>query len=324
MNQKLHKKHNIWLNKFLNNCVESNKSPHTIKNYRSDLERFLLWYEITNHTTIDRKRQGTIESYKEFLLKGGKINTSFNLLRVILNLFLFKLTIQVKSELRTSPLSVNSAKRHLSSIKNFYEYLKQTHEGHSSKFKHNPVKTKIHSIKVKEIDIASTVLIPKEEWRVLIESTHRTRERLILQLLYWGGLRLSELTQLRYSYFDHKTKILRIPRKGGYLHEFRIQNEDQIFKNVNFMYKNKVNDSDFIFTNYEHNCLSSRSMYNIIKKLLENNGCNKYLTPHSFRKACATNLYEKTKDLLLVRDYLNHHDAKVTQTYIETKGRPII
>ena len=42
------------------------------------------------------------------------------------------------------------------------------------------------------------------------------------------------------------------------------------------------------------------------------------LTPHSFRRACATNLYIETRDLLLVRDYLNHHDAKVTQTYIDS------
>ena len=43
------------------------------------------------------------------------------------------------------------------------------------------------------------------------------------------------------------------------------------------------------------------------------------ITPHSFRKACATELYMKSKDLLYVRDYLNHKDAKVTQTYIDKK-----
>ena len=53
---------------------------------------------------------------------------------------------------------------------------------------------------------------------------------------------------------------------------------------------------------------------NILKK----SGLPSSLTPHSFRRACATNLYIETRDLLLVRDYLNHHDAKVTQTYIDS------
>ena len=46
-------------------------------------------------------------------------------------------------------------------------------------------------------------------------------------------------------------------------------------------------------------------------KILKDSGCNGSLGPHSFRKACATNLYLRHKDLLLVRDYLNHKDAKV-------------
>ena len=59
-------------------------------------------------------------------------------------------------------------------------------------------------------------------------------------------------------------------------------------------------------------------MYNRVLKILEKSNLPKELTPHSFRRACATNLYLETRDLLLVRDYLNHHDAKVTQTYIDS------
>jgi len=51
------------------------------------------------------------------------------------------------------------------------------------------------------------------------------------------------------------------------------------------------------------------SIYSLIR--------TKKLTPHSFRKAFATQLYLKTKDLLYVRDYLHHSDAKITQTYID-------
>jgi integrase/recombinase XerC len=284
----------------------------------------LIWYEINFLTTIDNDKKNCIELYKAFLINGGSLHKKTTFLNQVFSVFLFKIIIKIDLKIVSNPLSPNSSKRHLSSIKNFFEFLKQTHEGHSKKFNYNPVKEKIHTIKVKEIDIINTTLLPREQWRELIESTYRTRERLILLLLYWGGLRLSELTQLRYSNFDFKTRLVRVQRKGGYIHEFRVQQEEEIFKNIKFMKENLSNGSDFIFINYEGNCLSTKSMYNLIKKLLSKVENGHSFAPHSFRKACATNLYEKTKDLLLVRDYLNHKDAKVTQTYIESKKRPII
>ena len=320
----MHKKHQEWLNNYIENCKKLNKSPHTIKNYECDLTKYLKWFEASKLTTIDHPKKNSIEDYKNFLINGGELSKKTTLFNQVISFFIFRIIIRTNVKLKSNPLSVNSAKRHLSSIKNFYEYLKQTHEGHSKKFRFNPVKTKLHSIKVKEVDIINTPILPKEQWRELIESTYRTRERLILQLLYWGGLRLSELTTLKYSNFDPRTRLLKVQRKGGYLHEFRLQNEEDIFKNLKFMQEQMSGGSEYIFTNYEGKCLSSRSMYSLIKKLLLRSNCSSNLSPHSFRKACATNLYNKTKDLLIVRDYLNHHDAKVTQTYIETTGRPII
>ncbi len=313
---KINKKNQGWLQQYLDNCSKQNKSVHTIKNYRSDLEKYLSWYELTYASPISAKHRNTIEHYKDFLLNGGTIVKRPSFFEKIL--FFRKVK---KVSLTQRPLSNNSAKRHLSSLKNFYEYLKQTHEDHSNLFLINPVKEKIHGIKLKDTDVEHTPIIPYEQWRNLIESTYRTRERLILLLLYWGGLRLSELTQLRYSSFDEKRKTIKFIRKGGYIHEFSPQRFDEIIKNVSFLMKDAK--SDFIFTNYLGNCLSTRSMYSLIKKLLKSSRCDERLGPHSFRKACATNLYKKTKDLLLVRDYLNHHDAKVTQTYIEIDQTPM-
>ena len=58
--------------------------------------------------------------------------------------------------IRQRPLGVSSKKRHLSVIKNFFEFLQQYYEGKSNKFRFNPVKEKIHGIKLKDIDINHT------------------------------------------------------------------------------------------------------------------------------------------------------------------------
>ncbi|ATH07894.1 hypothetical protein BIY24_08010 [Halobacteriovorax marinus] len=307
----MNKKNQGWLQEFLDNCQRQNKSPHTIKNYRSDLEKYLTWYEYQFRGPISQKNNDTIGQYKEFLLNGGEVNQRAHLFR---RLFWF-----LKSErkkLVQKPLGNNSAKRHLSTLKNFYEFLKQNHEDHSNLFSINPVKEKIHSIKVKDIDIEHTPILPYDQWRTLIESTYRTRERVILQLLYWGGLRLSELSGLRYNDFQAIRKTITLRRKGGYRHELKIQNFDEIFKNIQFMEQSA--QSEYIFVNKSNRAISTRSMYSLIKKLLLRSNCSTNIGPHSFRKACATNLYKRTKDLLFVRDYLNHSDAKVTQTYIDT------
>ena len=75
--------------------------------------------------------------------------------------------------------------------------------------------------------------------------------------------------------------------------------------------------TDFLFQNKEGRPYSLKTFYNQIMKIIERAEVTPGISPHSFRKACATNLYIKTLDLLYVRDYLNHSDAKVTQTYID-------
>ncbi len=225
-----------------------------------------------------------------------------------------------------SPLSVSSKRRHLSSLKNFFEYLKETHEDHSSKFEKNPVKSKIHAITLKDIDVIPTTMISRENFKKIEEKTFRTNERLILYMLYYGGLRLSEVCELKISDFDQHTKTMTIKRKGGYVHTLSPIKSDLLFKNLKF-YMDQLGENEFnkiyLFQNKKGGPLSAKAMYNKIIKMIEraisDNQITTKITPHSFRKACATELYLKSKDLLFVRDYLNHKDAKVTQTYIDKK-----
>ena len=83
---------------------------------------------------------------------------------------------QAKDFLELS-LSVNSRKRHLSSIKNFYEYLKEYYEDEKKIFQVNPVKTKIHNIRLKDEDISPTKLLTEEDWQALKSGLFRLRER---------------------------------------------------------------------------------------------------------------------------------------------------
>ena len=309
------KKHAKWLAEYLDNCNQVNRSPHTIISYEADLKKFLKWFEANHNYPINKATGETITNYKEFLAKGGPLFSKKPLISKFLKFF------KKKEPSIPSPvydaLSISSRKRHLSSIRNFFEYLKQTHEDRSRLFDKNPVKPKIHSIKLKDVDVIPTQNLRRADWDKIQKSVYRTKERLIVYLLYWGGLRLSELSQLKVSDFDLKDQSLKFVRKGGYVHHLKPQKADLIFQQLDFYLKNRKVKSDYLFANKAGNKIGTKAMYNLIMKIFEKAQCSEGLTPHSFRKACATNLYLKTKDLLLVRDYLNHKDAKITQTYID-------
>lgn len=325
----------VLLNEYLQNLRRLNKSEHTIKNYRADLLKFFQWLEHAEQLKIEKVNGETIGKYKEFLSHGGKVN--YEIIRhsqgpglhfllwfkFVIEKAFFKKRTERHLLFFQDPLGVSSRRRHLSSLKNFFEYLKESHEDTTDKFSKNPVKSKIHAITLKEMDVVPTTMISKCDFKKIEEQTFRTSERLILYLLYYGGLRLSELCELKVSNFDQVSRTITFNRKGGYVHTLVIQKDELIFKNFNFYIKENEFNKIFLFQSKTGASLSPKAMYNKIMKIIEraipNNAIASRITPHSFRKACATELYLKSKDLLFVRDYLNHKDAKITQTYIDKR-----
>lgn len=315
------------LDQYLQNLSRLNKSEHTIKNYRADLLKFFDWLENNQKLPLQKVNGEIISRYKDFLDRGGDVHKEtlknptiamFLWFQLALARTFFKKQIQRSLLFYQGPLSVSSRRRHLSSLKNFFQYLKEGHEDTTGAFAKNPVKSKIHAITLKEVDVTPTKMLSREDFGIIENKTFRTNERLMIYLLYYGGLRLSELCYLKISDFDLKSKTITFNRKGGSVHTLAIQKADLVFKNFDFYLNSGVFKSEFLFQNKEGRPYSLKAFYNKVMKILSRAELiESGITPHSFRKACATNLYIRTKDLLYVRDYLNHSDAKVTQTYID-------
>jgi integrase/recombinase XerC len=317
----MHPQHKKWLTEYLDSCHQMNKSPHTILNYRADIEAFIEWFEKTQKRTLHKADASVITTYKNFLSSGVHSPTEAEgLVRKFLFLFAKKNESQ-KDAIVRSPLSVGSRKRHLSSIKNFFEYLIQTNEGLNNLFRFNPVKQKIHGIRLKDKDVQNTKLLSTADWRKVLDVIYRPKDRLMVNLLYHGGLRLSELSELKVSDFHRQTGALKFKRKGGDIHTLFLQQGPKIFELLDIYLRARSSESPHLFAGRNGKSITPRAMYSHLMKIFKKAKVSEGLTPHSFRKACATQLYSKTHDLLLVRDYLNHSDAKITQTYIERRLR---
>lgn len=314
-----------YLINFLNNLQQTNKSDNTIKSYENDLLQFMEWLKFNISKDVNSVTTEIVSLYLKFLSEGGIVQEKQKLKKAlfitikILTLGLFNKEIRPKVINRIRSLGVSSRKRHLSCIKNFFEYLKQVNEGKNKKFQFNPVKEKIHGIKLKEIDVEHTYPLLPKHWDSINDTLYRIEEKFLANLLYFGGLRLSEAQSLNVEDFDFTTKSINLKRKGGYKHQLKVKNSRKIFEQFDlYLAKKRSIIEGPLFTGRDGKRANLKTMYNRVMSILKKSGLPPELTPHSFRRACATNLYIETKDLLLVRDYLNHHDAKVTQTYIDS------
>lgn len=308
-------KNTAYLESYLHSLRLRNKSVHTLKNYRVDIEAFLLWYEKNSSAALHHVNGQTITLYKDYLA-----GLEHQVRLPFWQRFWLKITGQKQKLLRREyTLAVASKRRHLSSLKNFFQYLQEAHQDRGKLFLHNPVRPKLHTIGLKDKDVKHTKTLSPEDFEKLYETVTKLQDRLAICLLYYGALRVEELSLLRIEQFHHESQSLSFYRKGGSLHTLRPVNYQEIERWFN-AYLLQKNPGPWLFANKKGLPLTTRTHYNRLMKLFKKAGLSSELGPHSFRKGRATQLYAQTKDLLYVRDYLNHRDAKVTQTYIDTQS----
>lgn len=315
------KKNERWL-RLLDNHTKMlqqlNRSEHTCINYRKDLEKFFQWLEFQGHRRLEKIRPHDIGHYLDHLEKGVEILKKQSWWQ-----YFFRRRSN-RSPLVIRPLSVASRRRHLSSIRQFYEFLREVTPPPKffwQKKLSNPVRPLLHNISMKDGDSSPTKLLSAEQYQALEQVAVKIETKLALALLYFGGLRLHEVVQLKVDDFHFASGSLHFRRKGGRRHVLRPEQFPLIEKLLLLHLKKRRSASDWVFASKNgQRALTPRAMAMRIEKLKERAQIQGDITPHSFRKGRATELYRKTKDLLFVRDYLNHKDAKVTQTYIDTQS----
>ncbi|CAG8461244.1 16972_t:CDS:10, partial [Gigaspora margarita] len=111
------------------------------------------------------------------------------------------------------------------------------------------------------------------------QKTYR-RNNLIFDFLFYGGLRVSELVNIRHiKYFN-------------------------------------PNSNDYLFTNQKKQPLSPLVIRQIIQQRLKKAGIDKPITPHSFRRSFATHLHNLKAQLTTIQMLLGHESITTTEKYI--------
>ncbi|MDN5215763.1 tyrosine-type recombinase/integrase [Fulvivirgaceae bacterium BMA12] len=212
-------------------------------------------------------------------------------------------------------LNPGSVNRKIVSLRSFYKYLLQ--EG---TIQTDPT-TKVKVLKTPK---KLPDFVQEEDMQRLLD--HFTfdddfagwRDRLILELLYGTGIRLSELTGLKESdidLFHHQIKVL------GKRNKERIIPFEKNLKNIFSNYLDKKN-SLFDHNRNEYLLVTDKGgksypmmIYRVVKKYLAIFTTVEKKSPHVLRHTFATHLLNKGADLNAVKDLLGHASLAATQVY---------
>ncbi|HEY0946716.1 MAG TPA: tyrosine-type recombinase/integrase [Opitutaceae bacterium] len=142
------------------------------------------------------------------------------------------------------------------------------------------------------------------------------RDRLVMELLYGGGLRVSELVALDYGRIDFGSGVARVLGKGGKERLCPLGRVAlAVLQKWRADFARDPSPSAPVVVNAHHERLPVRQVQLLLKRYLALADLPLDLTPHKLRHSYATHLLNAGADLRLVQELLGHASLNTTQVY---------
>lgn len=266
--------------------AERGASPHTRSAYRSDLEGFASYLS-------SRSPDSSPDDVDVMMVRG----------------FLGKLHGSVSSA---------TISRKLSALRSFYRFLNKR-----GLAKSDPVALLGSPKKL----VPLPKFLPVDEALHLMEQTRADdapslRDRAILEVLYGGGLRVSELVGLDFDALDSDEGLARVKGKGNKerivplgrkavesLQLYLAQRLDLVPEG------RALRDPNALFISRRGRRISIRRVQQIVDEQARAAGVRQRSSPHDLRHSCATHLLDSGADLRSIQELLGHSSLKTTQRY---------
>ena len=263
-----------------------------------------------------------IKMFNEYLTtKNYSLNTRISYLSDLYYFYLFvnkDLSKVSESDIRKYLEKLNdekekptSVRRRISTLKSFYKYLYKN--GYMNK-KDYPLNKTVYPKVEKKLP---KFIYYNDLLEIIEESTRDKdgiRDRLIIEMLYATGVRVSELVNIKYSDIDFNNKKIRVLGKGNkerivYYGEYA----EEVLKS--YMNSHIKNENGYVFTNSKGGQLSDRGVRYIIDNIMNKLSVKVHVTPHVLRHTFATDMLNNGCDIKVVQELLGHSSLQTTEVY---------
>lgn len=159
------------------------------------------------------------------------------------------------------------------------------------------------------------VVFSTEEVALLLKTVKNLKHKCILYITYSGGLRKSEVVNLKVSDIDFDRKQIRVRQGKGSKDRYTILSDKAA--EVTRQYLNTYQPTIWLFQGQNGGKYNSNSVHLVFRKVLRESGINKEATLHSLRHSFATHLLEQGVSLRYIQVLLGHSSPKTTQIYTQ-------
>ena len=227
----------------------------------------------------------------------------------------------------------SSVNRKLSSMRSFFRFLVREGvlEGSPFHLLRGLRRPKLLPVVLTEAQVAELLATPERFWneQSISHSHHQKyphpdflglRDRAILEVIYSGGLRVSEAVGMDFEMVDFARQTFRVFGKGR---KERICMLGEPARDALLAYLHRRGELGLgaptalgaLFVNYEGKRLTTRSVERSFAQYVAAAGLPPEVTPHKLRHSFATHLLAAGADLRIVQELLGHARLATTQIY---------
>lgn len=281
----MHPTESYPIQEFLNYLTfQKRYSPHTIVSYQNDLSAFFDFIIVEyNYIGLEEISPSIVRSWL--------------------------------ASVKESKASSKTINRKISTLKSFFKFLLK-----NNKIKSSPMAA-ISSLKVNK---RLPSFVEQKDMEFLLndiefpDTWEGKTNRLLLQVFYNTGVRLSELINLKESQVDKSNGVIRVIGKGNKERILPVSNQLLIEIGQYIFNKKEIFKSykpDVLFLNEKGKALYPKYVYRVVKKYLGSVSTNERKSPHILRHSFATHLTNNGADINAVKELLGHSSLASTQIY---------
>lgn len=157
------------------------------------------------------------------------------------------------------------------------------------------------------------VVLSKGEIKSILANTNNIKHKCVLAIIYSGGLRVSEVINLKIADIDSDRMTIRVAHSKGNRDRYTLLSES-VLTDLRLYFK-QYKPVTYLFEGVQNQKYSATSIRKILKRAIHKTNILKKVTVHTLRHSFATHLLEQGTDLRTIQTLLGHESIKTTEMY---------